>query len=147
MAYSRWREKKTRDIIAETNDSYIWRRAILYVGLLSYLFTDLSCQYYPFATFSCWMDDRYEISERIDRSKIEIVVYWKPTATNPSKTILVKVILRLSLKLRLYLMKGIDTIAYMNNCVGFTFARVWKTFLAPNIDLGNLFSFLFCTCH
>ena len=104
--------KKTRDIIAETNDSYIWRRAILYVGLLSYLFTDLSCQYYPFATFSCWMDDRYEISERIDRSEIEIVVYWKPTATNPSKTILVKVILRLSLKLQFFVVKAIDNCVY-----------------------------------
>ena len=99
--------KKTRDIIAETNDSYIWRRAILYVGLLSYLFTDLSCQYYPFATFSCWMDDRYEISERIDRSKIEIVVYWKPTATNLSKTILVKVIFGLSHRLPLFSAKEI----------------------------------------
>ena len=106
-SFEKMKKEKTWDIISKTNDSYIWRGAILYVRLLSYLFTVLSCQYYPFATFSCWMDDRYEISERIDRSKIEIVVYWKPTATNLSKTILVKVIFGLSHRLPLFSVKGI----------------------------------------
>ena len=113
----KWKGKNTWDIISKTNDSSIWRRAILYGRLLSYLFTVLSCQYCPFATFSCWMDDRYEISERIDRSKIEIVVYWKPTATNLSNTILVKVIFGLSRRLPLFFMKGIIYYKYVHKIV------------------------------
>ena len=57
--------------------------------------------------------------KRINISKIEILVYWKPTATNPSRTVLVMVNLRLSLKFHVFfLMKGIDKCklrsAYMN---------------------------------
>ena len=51
--------------------------------------------------------------KRINISKIEILVYWKPTATNPSRTVLVMVNLRLSLKFHVFfLMKGIDKCLY-----------------------------------